>query len=70
MEPTCCKIDKKRLLINNQVSEDEALTTFDINVTLNKVNIHLGQKDLSTLHLICRDNVKKILDFLSTYFSN
>lgn len=67
MEPTCCKIDKKQILINDQISEDEALTTFDINMTLNKVNIHLGQKDLSTLNLIWRDNVRKTLNFLGMY---
>ncbi|KAM7249006.1 hypothetical protein ACFE04_004047 [Oxalis oulophora] len=49
-----------------QISEDEALTTFDINMTLNKVNIHLGQKNLNTLNLIWRDNVRKTLNFLET----
>lgn len=68
MEPTCCKIDKKRLLISEQISEDETLSTFDVNMTLNKVNINLGQKDLTTLHYIWRDNVKKIIQLFGMKF--
>lgn len=66
MGPVCCKTDTKRLLLNSDaVNEFDSLSIFEINTTVDMININLGQKDFSTLNFIWLDSILKMLAFCS-----
>lgn len=67
MDSVCCKADLKRLLIDHQVAVEFDSPTFDINASIDKISINLGQKDFGTLYFTWSDNVQKMLEFCCEY---
>lgn len=68
MGPVCCKTDTKRLLLsNNSANEFDFLSIFEINTSVDMINVNLGQKDFSTVNLIWCDSILKILTFCSKF---
>lgn len=64
MEPVCCKIDIKRLLIHNKNLNDyNNLSVFEVSLSLDKIIVNLGQKDLIILNLAWFDNIEKTFSF-------
>lgn len=68
MDPVCCKVDLKRLLIDKRTIIDFDSPIFNINCTIDKILINFGQKDFGTLYFTWSCNLKKILSLCRKYF--